>query len=228
MTESSVTVTVDSKLSPVFAAVGALVGLGAALLIGPVVSWLLERIETAPGLLRLIDQLPLIAAAPLLMVAGAAGGWLVFALWNEEVGRVVIDRQEVRIESKETSAVYAQDEIAEAFLDKDELVLIGDRLRELSRTTSDAGLAAKLSEAFSAFGYTWAGSQDPRDDAFQDWSDRSRDLAADTHELLRARRRALADEKSGEAEALRDDLAQRGVVVRDRDKRQQYRLIPEP
>lgn len=226
MSEQSVTVTVDSKLAPTFVVVGAGAGLGLALVVGPVVGWLLARIDTAPAPLRLVDQLPLIWSVPLLIVAGAATGWIFFAIWNEEVGRIVIDRDALRLESREATAVFARDEVAEVFLDRDELVLVGDDTRELSRTASDSSLAHRLSEALTAFGYHWAGTADPRDSAFCDWVDRSRELEASTHDLLRARSRALADRRTGEAQTRADELAERSVVVRDRDKRQQYRLIP--
>lgn len=227
MSRSSVTVTVDSKFAPTFASVGAGIGLVVALLVGPVVSWLLDRIDTAPAPLRLIDQLPLVWSAPILTIVGAVVGWVFFSMWNEEVGRVVIDHQGLRLESRGSPAVFAREEIAEIFMDKDELVLVDEDSRELSRTTSDNSLAQRLSEALTTFGYPWAGAKDPRESAFCDWVDRSPRLDESTHDILRARRRALTDEKTGEAQARRDELAERGVIVRDRDQKQQYRLIPD-
>lgn len=224
MSAPSTTVTIDSKMAPAFAATGAAAGFVGALLVGPVVSWLLNRIDTAPGPLRLIDQLPLLWSIPLLTVLGAVGGWIVFAVWNEEVGRVVIDHQAVRLESKKTTSVYSREEIAEVFLDKDELVILDHRFRELSRTASDNGLASKLATSFIEFEYPWAGAKDPRDEAFIEWVDRSGNLHSVTHSLLRARHRALTDGKAGEADALREQLAAHGIVVRDRGGKQQYRL----
>ncbi|WP_120003036.1 hypothetical protein [Nesterenkonia muleiensis] len=228
MSGPRITVTVDSKMAPAFAAAGAVIGLVASLLVGPAVSWLLERIDTAPAPLRLIDQLPLIWSMPLLTLLGAFGGWVVFSIWNDEVGRVVVDQESVRLESKKSSSIFSRQEIAEIFLDKDELVIVDDRLGELSRTVSDNGLAEKLTQAFTSYEYPWAGTKDPRDDAFTDWVDRSPGLDSAAHSLLRARRRALTDGKTGEAESLRDELAERGVVVRDRGEKQQYRLLPQP
>lgn len=223
--EPSMTVTLDSRAGPAFAAVGATIGLLVALVVGPVVSWLLDRIDSAPAPLRLIDQLPLIWSIPLLILLGAAAGWAVFAVWSEEVGRVVVDRQKLRVETKQASAVYDRSEIAEIFLDKDELVLVDDHCRELSRTTSEAAIAGRLAQAFAEFDYPWAGTKDPREAAFTAWIDRSAELDDSVHALLRARRRALTDKRWGEAEAVREDLAARGVVVRDRGAKQQYRLL---
>ncbi|GFZ96480.1 YqeB family protein [Nesterenkonia alkaliphila] len=226
MSEQSVTVTLDSKLMPAFAAVGAALGAVTALLVGPVVAWLLDRVDSAPAPLRLIDQLPLVWSLPLLTVLGAVAGWIVFGLWNEEVGRVVVNAERIRIDTKASSAEFAREEVAAIFLDKDELVLTGADSRELSRTSSDSGLAGKLAEAFGAFGYPWQGAGDPWDAEYAEWVDRSSELGEPVHALLRARRRALADKKAGEAESLREQLASQGVVVRDRRDKQQYRRLP--
>lgn len=225
MPTSQVTVTVDSKIAPIFALIGAVVGLVLALLVGPVVSWMLERFDSAPVILRLIDLTPW--SMPVLIVLGAVAGWIVFSIWNSEVGRVVVDEKQVRIAAEKTSAVYRRDEIAEIFLDKDELVLVDYQARELSRSTSEAGLARKLEAAFTTFDYPWAGAGDPWNDAFVEWVDHSPELDQDIHVLLRRRQRALDDGRRGEAADLRDALTNRGVVVRDRNNRQQYRLIAD-
>lgn len=211
---------------PAFVAVGAALGAVAAFLVGPVVAWLLDRIDSAPAPLRLIDQLPLVWALPLLTVLGAVGGWIVFSVWNEEVGRVVVDPEKLRIDTKAASAEFARNEVAEIFLDKDELVLTDADSRELSRTSSDTGLAGKLAEALADFGYPWQGAGDPREAEYAEWVDRSTALEEPVHALLRARRRARADKKTGEAESLREQLAAQGVVVRDRGDKQQYRRLP--
>lgn len=227
MSDASTTVSLNSTLGAVFAGAGAAAGFGVAFLVGPVVGWLLERIDSAPGPLRLVDQLPLAASIPLLAVLGALAGWIVFSLWSDDVGRVVIDQQAVRLESKVTTAEYLRAEIAQIFLDKDDLVLIGDGAQELSRTSSDSGLAPRLAQALEQFDYPWCGVGDPRETEFADWVDRSAALSEHSHTLLRARRRALADSRAGEAESLRDQLADQGIVVRDRKERQQYRLLEQ-
>lgn len=86
-------------------------------------------------------------------------------------------------------------------------------------------LDSRAGPAFAEFDYPWAGTKDPREAAFTAWIDRSAELDDSVHALLRARRRALTDKRWGEAEAVREDLAARGVVVRDRGAKQQYRLL---
>lgn len=142
------------------------------------------------------------------------------------MGRVAVEEDKVRVDTKVTSAEFSRQEIAQIFMDKDELVLTDGGSRELSRTGSDSALAARLAEAFAAFGYPWEGAEDPRETEFVEWADRSGALEEPVHALLRARRRALSDVKAGEAESLREQLAERGVVVRDRGDKQQCRLLP--
>lgn len=224
MAHPSSTVKLSSALIPAFVAVGAAVGLGLALAVGPAVGWMLDRLDSAPAPLRLLDQLPLVWAIPLLTVLGAVAGWLVFSMWSEKVGRVLVDERTVRLENKKATVEFSRDEIAQIFLDKDELVLLDGASQELSRTDSESGLAESFAQAFGTFEYPWLGTTDPRETAFTDWVDRSKSLNEATHQLLRARRRALTDGKVGEAESLREQLAAQGVVVRDRGERQQYRL----
>ncbi|MFC7405209.1 hypothetical protein [Georgenia alba] len=225
MPESSITVTLDKRLAPVFAAVGAALGLACSLAVGPVVGWLLRTVDGAPAPLRLIDQLPLVWAMPLLTVVGLVGGWIVFGIWGEEVGQVTVDAQDVVLTSGKRRATYARAEIAGIFLDKDELVLLDHQSHELSRTRSDSGLAGRLERAFGQFGYPWMGTTDPHDARFTTWVDRSRDLEPRAHELLRGRARALADKRPGAAEEAREELMRMGVVVRDRGEEQEYRRV---
>lgn len=140
---------------------------------------------------------------------------------------MTVSADEVVIRGSKAAATYSRDEIAEVFLDKDELVLLDPRSRELSRTTSDSAVPGLLRAAFERFGYAWAGTTDPRDTQFAEWVDRSPDLDARAHELLRRRRRALADGRSGTAEEAREGLLDLGIIVRDRGDRQQYRRVGE-
>lgn len=227
MSDTSATVKLPTKLAPVFIVAGAGLGLGAAFAVGPVVGWMLDTVDGAPAPLRLVDQLPLGWALPLLTLAGAIVGWFVFAVWGEEVGEVTVDAEQVVVKGSKGSAAYARDEIAEIFLDRDELVLLDAQAGELSRTSSDSAVAQQLKEVFERFDYPWAGTKDPRDAQFTEWVDRSPGLEARAHELLRHRRRALADERAGAAEEAREELRGMGIIVRDRSGQQQYRRIEQ-
>lgn len=226
MAQEDVTVRLDARWAGLFAVLGAAIGFGAAFAVGPVVEWLLGLVDTAPGPLRLASALPLAWAVPILTVAGAVVGWFVYGAWSEEVAEVTVSSTEVRVTSGSATVRLAREEIVEAFLDREELVVVDARGRELCRAGSDTSVAHRLRDAFERFGYSWAGTSDPREAAFVTWVDRSEDLDEQTHTLLRRRRRALADKRTGTAEELRDELLDLDVVVRDRADSQQYRLLP--
>ena len=227
MSASSTTITLDRLLTTVFIGVGAAAGLILALIAGPVTSWLLDRVDSAPVFLRIVDECPLVVTIPVLIAIGALAGWFVFAMWEGEVGSVTLDDDGVLLTKEKSSVRFAADEIAEAFLDGEELVFVDDRTRELSRTASDKGLEPRLRAAFETRGITWRGGEDPRTAAFHPWVDRGPELESVDHALLRARQRALTDKRAGEAAALRDQLRDRDIVVRDRGDAQQIRLIAE-
>lgn len=223
MSDTAVTVTLDRRLAAAFVVVGAALGLGAALAVGPVVEWMLDTVDGAPAPLRLVDQLPLGWAVALLTLAGGVAGLLLFAVWEDEVSQVTVSTERIVVTRGKASTTFARQEIAQIFLDRDDLVLLDARSRELLRTSSDSAVAARLGAALERFGYPWAGTGDPHE--FTTWVDRSPDLDTRAHELLRRRRRALDDGRSGAAEEAREELLELGLVVRDRDGRQQFRRV---
>lgn len=225
MSDTAVTVRVDRRFGPAFGAVGAALGLGAAFAVGPVVGWLLDTVDGAPAPLRVLDQLPFGWALVLLTVAGGVAGWAVYAVWGEDVGEVRVDAERVVVARSTTTTTFSREEVAKIFLDKDELVMLDARSHELSRTTSDSAVAGRLGAAFERFGYPWSGIGDPHE--FTPWVDRDPALDARVHDALRSRRRALADGRTGAAEEARDELRDLGVVVRDRDGRQEFRRVEE-
>lgn len=59
---------------------------------------------------------------------------------------------------------------------------------------------------------------------FTPWLDGRPELSAEAHALLRRRRQALAGKISGLTDQLKDELADIGVVVRDRGQQEVRRL----
>ena len=76
MAENTVNVSIPRRWIVGMHAAGALLGFGAAFVIGPLVTWLLGLAGDAPGPLRLAAGLPLVWAIPVLTLAGlgVAGG----------------------------------------------------------------------------------------------------------------------------------------------------------
>ncbi|MGQ7788048.1 YqeB family protein [Nesterenkonia sp. K-15-9-6] len=225
--EAPVTVRLRSRLVLAFTVAGAAMGGLVAMAIGPTAAWLMTRLDSPPTLVEMMDQVRLIWSVPVLMVLGAVIGLWVSSARDRRVGRLTIDSQTVTVDRPEGPAAFQHRDITEVFLDDADLVLLGRAGHELARTPAEDGLASELKEAFTMFGLPWSGTTDPRDVEFHPWVDRSQELDAEMHAMLRDRRRALETGDAAQAEVLRDQLAAHGVMVRDRaGGQQQIRILP--
>lgn len=222
------TVAVPQKYTVIFAAGGAAIGLVAAFIVGPVVSWLLGLIGDAPGPLRLAAELPFVWAVPVLTIIGAAAGFLIAASWAEDAGTIDVAEGGITVHTKNVDRFIGSDDIAVvAQAGKKELVILDDRERELFRGGLEEEMAPGLRAALKEHGLPELTASDPFDAAFTTWVDGDSRLGQEAESLLRARRRALADEKQGAAEEALDSLRALDVMVRDRDGRQEYRILGE-
>lgn len=205
---------------------GALVGFGAAFAVAPVVTWLVNLAGEAPGPLRLVAGLPLGWAIPVLSLVGLGVGSWFAAQWHQENGTVTVGREGLTVHRAGSSRHITRDRVGGVYTDGRDLVVVDGRTNEVLRVPSDRALVPRLRAALGRFGYPWQGTTDPHEQAFTGWIDGSGRLDDRQHDLLRARQRALTDKRAGAAEDARDELRTLGVVVRDREDAQQYRLVP--
>lgn len=209
----------------IFPVAGALIGLIAAFIIGPVVAWLLNRIGDAPGPLRLAAMLPLVGAVPVLMILGAVAGFILLAQWQEETGKIRVDAHGLTVEREDGKRRVARDRIGETFTDGEDLVVVTAAGEELLRSPVDDELATQLGGVLERYSYPYSGSRDPREELFAVWVDGEDALDPETEALLRDRHRAKLDKQPGRMQQLAEELAGRGIVVRDRKETQEYRVI---
>lgn len=226
MTENETTITIPRRWIVGFCIAGAVVGFGAAFAVGPLVGWLLSLAGDAPGPLRIAARLPLAWAIPVLTLLGAAVGFWITHEWRKEVSVVAVSASGVAIESGGIRQYIDRDRIGGVFTDGKDLVVTDSQTNELSRSRTDTVLVGRLQHAFEQHGYHWQGSSDPYESAYVTWTDGGGGVGRRVDDLLRTRHRALADKRMGVAEEARDELRSLGVVVRDRDHKQQYRKIP--
>ncbi|MFG2023413.1 hypothetical protein [Streptomyces sp. NPDC048825] len=199
---------------------GAVVGELVRLLAG----WLVT-LRWAPfkGPAKLLDSVP----EPWVTIGAVAVGALLglfaaFVLLHESLSVRVSDRRVV-LTIRDESEEFARDKIRLVFPDGKQIVLLGHHSEELAR--EDCGLdKRRLADAFTEHGYTWADA-DPHLAEFRRWVPGTPGLPEGVNALFKAREKAL--KKQGDAEdarELRKELAKLGVVVRDKDKRQYWRL----
>ncbi len=207
---------------------GAALGFGAGFGVAPLVSWLLDLVGGAPGPLRLAAQLPTVWAVPLLTLVGAAAGAWAAAAWRKESPVVTVAGDHITVHEHGSGLHLDHERIGEVFTDGRDLVVLDADGGELTRVKADELSTGRLRAAFEKFDLPWRGTADPREAEFVRWVDRSPDLDEPVHALLRARKRAMADKRSGAAEEALDGLRVMGVAVRDRDGGQQYRRARWP
>ncbi|MGP5508169.1 YqeB family protein [Corynebacterium flavescens] len=223
-TSNTITVGISSRYLTVFTAGGALIGLIFSFIVGPVVSWLLSLIGDAPGPLRLAAELPLALAIPVLTIIGAVAGFLIASSWIRDAGTIDVGGDGFTVHKKDSHLFIAKDRIAYVVVEQGSLVLIDDDGCELFRGPLDKDLIPGLRGALERCGYPPLAEADPFDSEFTTWVDGDGRLDGDLEDLLRTRRRALADKHPGAAEAALEELREKGIMVRDRDDCQQYRV----
>ena len=205
--------------------VGAGLGIGAAFAVGPVADWMIRLFDGVPGPLKLVAALPLVWSLPVLTLVGALAGAWVAGIWHAENPVVEVGPDSVVVHDGGGGRHVERARLAEVFTDGHDLVLRGSDGREYVRTRVDSGLAGRLRSACERHGYPWCGTVDPHESAYTVWVDGTPALDESTHALLRKRRRAIADGRTGAAEEAREELQSRGISVRDRGKAQQYREV---
>ncbi|MEU8076569.1 hypothetical protein AB0B31_14080 [Catellatospora citrea] len=121
----------------------------------------------------------------------------------------------------------ARAEISAVYLDGfDDLVFLGIDTGELARANNNLNEDA-VKEAFLRHGYPFFDA-DPHLEQYMRWVEDLPELSATANALLKARQKALADNAAEDAAELRADLAKLGVIVRQNDDRQFYRLTGKP
>ncbi|MFC7327602.1 hypothetical protein [Marinactinospora rubrisoli] len=218
-----VTVRIPTAWRCLVLSAGAVLGFGAAFIVGPVVDGLVRLADGAPAPLRLAAELPLAWAVPVLTATGLVlGAWLLRE-WERENPVVTVSGEEVVVRRAGVGLRVARDLVDGVCADGHDLVLVDRETVELVRVPADRVLVGGLRRAFQRFGYPWRGQTDPHESAFAAWVDGDPDLGERAHALLRARHRALADKRTGAAEDARDALRDLGIAIRDRRGGQQYR-----
>jgi hypothetical protein len=220
---TTTTVRIPARYTAIFTVGGAVAGLVAAFIVGPLVGWMLGLIGDAPGPLRLAAELPLVWAVPALTLAGAVVGFLVVASWEEDAGTLEVADGGLTVRSKDADRFIPASAAARVIAEKKELVVLDHGAGEVFRGPVEDEMLPGLREALRAHGYPELETEDPYAADFTTWVNGDGRLDEADEELLRARRRALADGRPGAAEEALEALHRRGLVVRDRDGRQQYR-----
>ena len=193
----------------------------------PPLARLLLTLPWAPieGPAELLTSVPEPALTLGTIAVGVLGGLLLgFMAVHESLSVRVCDTH-VTLTVRDSSQEFTREEISVLFRDGKQLVLLGPDGMERARER--CGLRwQRLADALAEHGYEWA-QQDPYRAEFRRWVPGTPGLPPGADALLRARAQARRHEDDArDARELRDELLRLGVVVRDEEKRQYWRLVP--
>ncbi|MCF7616682.1 hypothetical protein P9D51_18565 [Bacillus sonorensis] len=160
-----------------------------------------------------------IIAAIIGIIAGLFFSQYIF----NEILKVLISDQNVRLLMKEKEEMIEKKEISTVYLENKDLVILGVNGNELYREQIEAKKPL-VEKAFKHHGYQWA-EEDPFKNKYQRWVADHPHFPSHINALLSARERALQENQQEEAKILRKDLSKLGVVIQDNDKRQYVRMV---
>ncbi|GGY27815.1 hypothetical protein GCM10010384_38660 [Streptomyces djakartensis] len=186
--------------------------------------WLLT-LPWAPleGPAELLTSVPEPALTLGTVAVGALGGLLLGFTAVHDSLSVGVSATHVTLTIRDGSQQFAREEISVLFRDGKHLVLLGPGSLELARER--CGLPwQRLAEALEAHGYAWV-EEDPYRAEFRRWVPGTPGLPEGADALLSARARARKHDDAADARELRGELLRLGVVVRDEEKRQYWRLV---
>ena len=155
------------------------------------------------------------------LAAGAVLGLVLAALVDRESLTVRLTGTEVLLTRPGTTRAVPRGEVAVAFRDRDQLVLLGRTGRELAREPCHLA-APRLRAAFAQHGVPWV-DDDPYRAAYRRWVPGLPDVPAAADAIFAARQQAVEAGDDGDRRELREELGRLGIVVRDRGRRQYWR-----
>ncbi|SER68246.1 hypothetical protein SAMN04487944_10842 [Gracilibacillus ureilyticus] len=139
--------------------------------------------------------------------------------------KITIRDEEVNLSVKNNRQNIKKRELSSVYMDGKYLVFLNKHGEELYRGRPESKKELVI-EAFSQYEYPWE-DRDPYEDHYQRWVRDHPDYSRHVNALLAAREKALKDLETKEAEVLRKDLADLGIVIRDKGKRQYVRMGTE-
>lgn len=203
----------------------AAVGCGVGFAVRPVVRWAVSTLSSAPGPLRLAAQIPTPWLAPILTVVGLGAGFWVSEEAKRDSLALTIDGEGLLAVHRDVERYIQRSQVDAVFTDPKELVVLGSDGHEMFRAPATDLSQDALADTLRRHGYPWKGNSDPHEADYHRWVDGHPDVDDRTNALMRARRDALGSDSRAEADNVLGQLQDRGIVVRDRDKTQQYRKL---
>jgi hypothetical protein len=175
------------------------------------------------GLFELFTEL----AEPVRLIVAIAVGLIIgllLALWIvHEMLTITVGRDRLELKRGDYAREIERADVASVFVEEKRVVVLGRRRQELASVEFDLN-RDKLAEALRRHGYTWLPDGDPYAAEFRRWVPGADGLPQGANPVLKARQQALEKSNTSDLRELADELADLGVVVHDKDKKQYWRL----
>lgn len=156
------------------------------------------------------------------LAVGAVAGAVVALLAVADMLQVTLASDHVALKRGDMRQRFERADVSAAYMDGKQLILVGDSGEELAREKTDLK-KADLADAFRTRGFHWS-EGDPFAADFRRWVPDTPGLPTGSDALFKAREKALNNGDQEDVAELRAELAKLGVVVRDQEKRQYWRL----
>lgn len=214
---------------PAWLTPGLFIGLPLA---GGAVGWVLTLIAewyvglpAAPmqGPVELLTNLSAVPRTAVAVGLGLAVGLVCALFVMSALLTVTVDRRGIATERGDDEQRAEAADIASVFVERKRMAVLGHRGEELIAVEFDLD-RGKLRAAVERHGYRWL-DEDPFAGAYRRWVPDAEELPAGANSVLKARQGALKDSKGDDAAEFRTELAKLGVVVRDEDEKQYWRLV---
>ncbi|ASF06474.1 hypothetical protein NBRGN_063_00050 [Nocardia brasiliensis NBRC 14402] len=206
---------------------GLLLGVGLGFVVRPFGHWVIDTFDATPGPLRIAMTVPPVWLIPVTSVVGVVAGIVLFEVARHEALTLTVTDDHVELSQNGRARHVPRKSVAAVFREGADLVLTDRSQRPLARFGAKDLSRNDIEQAFRDHGYPWLDQDDPFGADFLRWVDGRPESGPAVDAVLRARRRALADEKPLAVEELDEELLALGVDVRDRQGEQHIRFFDQ-
>jgi hypothetical protein len=175
------------------------------------------------GPFRMFARMPELAQLIVGIALGLVLGLVLAFFAIHEMLKVTVGRDGIHLRRGDYERAVDRADIAGVFVEDKQIVVLGQRRQELAAVEFDLD-RDKLAAALRRYGYGWLPDGDPYRAEFKRWVPGADGLPPGANPVLKARAHALEKHNAGDLRELADELAELGVVVRDRDEKQYWRL----
>ncbi|MEU7146228.1 hypothetical protein ABZ942_42800 [Nocardia sp. NPDC046473] len=208
-----------------FAVGGLVIGCGIGFVVHPVGRWVSDTFDGSPGPIKLAMSVPTGWLVLVTTLVGTVAGVVLYEAARTESLTITIADDYVELVKEGRAQHVPRRHVAAVFREDADLMLTDRNKRRLARFGANDLSRNDIEHAFRGHGYPWLDQNDPFGADYVRWVEGRPETGKAVDAVLRARRRALADEKPLDVEELDEELLELGIDVRDRDGEQHIRVF---